>query len=142
MRHIRRGTTLIEQLVVIAILAIVTAIAVTTAVRQLDAAAVHAASREVADAFAAARDHAMASGRRTAVRVRARDTVLLVHADDDLLEQRRLGLTYGVSVTGTRDSMAYAPTGLGWGAANLSVRIARGRAADTVTVSRLGRVSR
>ena len=41
----------------------------------------------------------------------------------------------------TRDSITYAPTGLGYGAANTRIIVARGRWADTITTSRLGRVS-
>jgi hypothetical protein len=36
--------------------------------------------------------------------------------------------------------MVYDPRGLGFGAANLSLVLSRGDAADTLTVSRLGRV--
>jgi hypothetical protein len=49
---------------------------------------------------------------------------------------------YGVRVTASRDSMAYDARGLGYGAANLSVVVHRGRVAETVYVSRLGRVRR
>jgi type II secretory pathway pseudopilin PulG len=138
----RHGTTLVEQLLVIALLGTLLAIAVPAAVAQLDRIAVRAASRELADAFAAARDHAVATGRRTAVRLHPRDGAVVVHAGADTLDVRRLGAVYGVTLTATRDSMAYAPSALGWGAANLSARLSRHRAADTVTVSRLGRVSR
>jgi hypothetical protein len=45
-----------------------------------------------------------------------------------------------VRLAATRDSMAYLPLGLGYGAANLRAVLTRGRASDTVFVSRLGRV--
>jgi hypothetical protein len=51
-----------------------------------------------------------------------------------------VGALYGVRLEPSRDSMAYAPSGLGWGGANLRVVVRRGAAADTVVVSRLGRV--
>jgi len=38
--------------------------------------------------------------------------------------------------------MAYAPNGLGYGASNLTVVLRRGSAAETIFVSRLGRVRR
>ena len=44
------------------------------------------------------------------------------------------------AVATNRDSMVYDARGIGYGASNLSVVIRRGRAVDTVVVSRLGRV--
>ena len=49
---------------------------------------------------------------------------------------------HGVTLSATRDSMAYAPNGLGYGASNLSIIVRRGAVTDTVVVSRLGRVRR
>jgi hypothetical protein len=45
-----------------------------------------------------------------------------------------------VSMVATRDSMAYLPSGLGYGAANMSVFLERGDRLDTISISRLGRV--
>jgi hypothetical protein len=45
-----------------------------------------------------------------------------------------------VALEATRDSLAYGPDGLGVGAANLRLVLRRGAAADTLSVSRLGRV--
>jgi hypothetical protein len=42
----------------------------------------------------------------------------------------------------TRDSIAFYPSGLGYGAANTRLIVSRGAAAETVTVSRAGRVRR
>jgi hypothetical protein len=47
----------------------------------------------------------------------------------------------GVRLESTRDSMAYGASGLGVGAANLRIILSRGSRADTLTVSRLGRLS-
>jgi len=38
--------------------------------------------------------------------------------------------------------MAYAPNGLGYGASNLTLVLRRGERAETLVVSRLGRVRR
>jgi hypothetical protein len=46
----------------------------------------------------------------------------------------------GVRLHATRDSMAYGANGLGVGAANLRLVLSRGARADTITISRLGRV--
>jgi hypothetical protein len=47
---------------------------------------------------------------------------------------------HGVRLAATRDSMTYYPDGLALGGANLSIVLSRGAAADTVIVSREGRV--
>ena len=51
-----------------------------------------------------------------------------------------VGFTHGVSLSSTRDSITFDVRGLGWGAANLTLSVRRGAAAETLTVSRLGRV--
>ena len=65
-----------------------------------------------------------------------------VFAGPDTIERRPLGTVHGVRLTVTRDSIAYAANGMGYGAANTRVILSRGAAAETVTVSRLGRVRR
>ena len=60
----------------------------------------------------------------------------------DTVAHRMLASSHGVSLTVSRDSMAYAPNGLGYGASNLTVILRRGAAAETIFVSRLGRVRR
>jgi Tfp pilus assembly protein FimT len=143
-RAARAGFTIVEQVVVMALTATVLAAGIPRLVAQRDAAAVRGATGAVRDAFGMARDHAIASGMRTAVRF-SRDGgaftgTVVVHAATDSLHRMPLHTVHGVSLVASRDSMTYLPSGLGLGAANLSVIIARGARADTVTVSRLGRV--
>jgi hypothetical protein len=66
----------------------------------------------------------------------------------DALERRMGGVTitraafghaHGVSLSTNRDSLAYDVRGLGYGAANLTLVARRGRAAESLVVSRLGR---
>ncbi len=137
----RAGRTLVEQLIVLCVLGICLSIAFHSAANVLDAAVVHAAARDVDDMFALARDRAMSSGRRTAVHVDDVQRRLTVHADRDTIARVDLAAR-GVSISSTRDSMAYTSSGLGFGAANLRVIVARGNRRDTLTVSRLGRVKR
>ena len=47
---------------------------------------------------------------------------------------------HGVRLGATRLELRYTPNGLGYGASNTRLTIGRGRSADTVIVSRLGRV--
>lgn len=138
----RRGSALVEQVVVITICGFLAAVAVLGVVRLLDAAVVHLTARDVADLFAMARDQASATGTRTAVRLDAPAGRVVVHADIDTVARYDVGAHGGVLFTTSRDSMAYAPSGLGYGAANLRVVLFKGASAETVTVSRLGRVRR
>ena len=138
----RRGSTLVEQLCIISLVGTLAAITVRSGAQLIDAATVHAASRDVADLFALARDQAVASGMRTAVRLDAVHGRMLVHTAVDTIAKLDLAQRSDVRITTSRDSMAYSASGLGYGAANLRVILHRGLSADTVTVSRLGRVRR
>lgn len=140
-RHTRAGTTTIEQLVVLALLGVIAAIAVTSGASLLAAAAVDSASRETANLFAFARDRALAGNVRTAVRLDEVRQRVVVHQEADTVASADFRAR-GVNLQATRDSMAYAPSGLGVGAANLRVVLRRGAHSDTITVSRLGRVAR
>ena len=134
------GTTLVEQLVIIAVLGLLAALVVRSISRQLDQFAVRSAARETRDIFASAREYAVARGVRTAVQIDPMLTELSAHADADTIVARRLGALHGVTLSTSRDSMAYSPSGLGYGASNLRIIVAKRAAAETVTVSRLGRV--
>lgn len=136
-----RGTTTVEQLVVLTVLGLLATLSLTSGAPLLQAAAVESASRETANLFALARDHALAAHTRTAVRFETATQRVVVHSGQDTLAVADFRLR-GVSIDPTRDSMAYAPTGLGVGAANLRLILRRGSQADTMTVSRLGRVAR
>lgn len=138
----RHGSTLIEQVIVLTVLGLVLAVAVAGGARLIDVATVHGASREVAELFALARDRAMATGTRTAVRLDAAGGRLSVHAGTDTIARLDLYASRSVRLNVTRDSMAYLSSGLGFGAANLRVILSRGASHDTITVSRLGRVKR
>ncbi len=138
----RAGFTLIEQLWILLLSGTLLALGVAGGARLLDAAVVRASANDVADLFAVARDQAIASGARTAVRLDAANGRVLIHADADTMTRLDLRQLRAVQLSSTRDSMAYTPSGLGYGASNLRVVVSRGASADTVTVSRLGRVRR
>lgn len=137
----RTGSTLIEQLIVLAVIGMCLGLTLTGGARLVNTAAVHGASREVAELFAMARDRAMATGARTAVHIDDTHHRIVVHAFTDTLARLDLN-DRTIHLETTRDSMAYLPSGLGYGAANLRVILSKGTSRDTLTVSRLGRVKR
>lgn len=138
----RAAITLPELLIVLAIIGTLLALAVPPIAASADRAAVHAAAQDIETAFAGARDEALA--RRSPVWV-VFDTaggVIRVRPERGGTRTRALGSLYGVVLRSTRDSMSYSGWGVGAGAANLTVVVGRGRARDTLVVSRLGRVRR
>lgn len=132
--------TLAELIVVVALIALVSGFVLPPFKRAFDRIQTRGAARETMMAFFVARAEAIASGRRTSVLMDATMARLLVVSGRDTLMIRPVGVEHGVSMTTTRDSMAFYPDGLGLGAANVSVIFARGAAVDTVIVSREGRV--
>ena len=136
----RRGLTLLEITIVIAIIALVAAIATPALLHRLDRARVRHATGELLGALGLARSTAVARESAVTVSFDSVRAAVTVAAGADTLVTRMLGAIYGVGVRSNRDSLVYGPTGLGFGAANQSVVITRGGAADTVIVSRLGRV--
>jgi prepilin-type N-terminal cleavage/methylation domain-containing protein len=138
----RRGTTVPELIVVMAVVGVLMAIAVarTTALR--DRVSVRAAATETVATFALARRWSLSRASRTAIAFDTSASTLVVLSFTDTIARRSLGSSHGVSLSASRDSMAYAPNGLGFGASNLSIVLRRGAAAETIFVSRLGRVRR
>ena len=136
----RRGTTLGELVVVLLVVALIASFVLPSLKRGFDRIAVRGAGRELLMLFFSARASAIARGRRTAVAIDApRGRVRVVSYGDTLLA-RRVGAVHGVRLVATRDSMTYYPNGLAFGGANLSIVITRGSAAETLLVSREGRV--
>ena len=136
----RRAHTLAELVVILVIVGIICAIAVPRILRDSDRARVRGAVREVVNALSAARSAAVARGRHVGVRFDPATSTVLVTAGGETILVRDLDAVHGVTITSNRDSLAYAPTGLGYGAANQTVVLERGSAVDTVVISRLGRV--
>ena len=129
-------------MVVLTIVGVLASVAVarTTALR--DRMSVRAAATETVATFALARRWSVSRVTRTAVAIDTASAALIVRSYADTIAHRRLASSHGVTMSASRDSMAYAPNGLGYGASNLTIVLRRGSAADTIVVSRLGRVRR
>ena len=139
-RRRRAGATLPELIVVLVISSLSLSLAQPPLKRGYDRLMTRGAAREVATLFHTARAWAIASGRPTAVHLRDDIARAVVVRRDETLLVRTPGISFGVAMQSSRDSTAFTSIGLGFGAANLSVELSRGSAADTVFVSREGRV--
>ena len=140
-RRRRRGATLIAQLWLLVLVGGLAALAMTSGSALFAALDVAMAAQETVNLLALARDHAIATGDRTAVRFDVAGTRVVVHVGPDTMAVGDFQGS-GLSLEATRDSLSYAPSGLAVGAANLRLVLKRSARADTITVSRLGRVQR
>lgn len=138
----RRGTTLPELVVILTVAGVLAAVGTLRVGALRDRMSVRSATIETVAAFATARRWSISRAARTAVRIDDASASIVVQSFADTITHRRLRDVHGVSITASRDSMAYAPNGLGYGASNLTLILSRGAAAETVVVSRLGRVRR
>lgn len=137
----RAGYTLLELLIVLAIAAILSTVSVRALVGMRDQLAVRLAVTDATRTLHDARTIAIAAARRTAVRIDGRRNTIAVIDGFDTLRLLRLA-DYGVQLRSTRDSLAWGPTGIGWGANTATITLTRGSASAALAVSRLGRVRR
>jgi prepilin-type N-terminal cleavage/methylation domain-containing protein len=138
----RRGTTLPELILVVTIVGILGTIAIPRTVRWRDRMSVRAAALETVATFALARRWSLSRSTRTAITFDTVAATVTVRSFADTIARRDLASSHGVTLSASRDSMAYAPNGLGYGASNLTIVLRRGAAAESIFVSRLGRVRR
>jgi prepilin-type N-terminal cleavage/methylation domain-containing protein len=138
----RKGTTLIEVGVAVVILGIMASFTFPRFGSYRDRIAVDAAAVSTLSLLATARHAALRRATNTAVHLDTAGAIVSVVAGVDTLETRSLREVHGVSMTTSRDSIAFASSGLGYGAANTQIILRRGVAAETVSVSRLGRARR
>jgi len=137
---VRHAFTLIEITVTLCISSVLSAIAVPWAGKLLDRVRVRGAVLEIESIFSSARHIAIARSAQTTVDIDTVAQTISVSVGDDTVRKRAIGTDHGVQLSASRVTMSYAATGMGYGAANLSVVVRRNASADTVFVSRLGRL--
>ena len=136
----RHAFTIVELTVTICILGVISAIAMPSVGKLLDSVHVRGAVLEIESLFSSARHIAIARSAQTTVDIDTVDQAIYVSVGVDTLRKREIGKDHGVRLSATRVRMSYAATGMGYGAANLSVYVRRSSFVDTVFVSRLGRL--
>jgi prepilin-type N-terminal cleavage/methylation domain-containing protein len=138
--NVRRGTTIPELVITLAVLAVLASIAVPRAAALVDRVSVKGAAQDVVLAIAAARAAASRRGAYASFVADTRTGRLRVVSGGETLLERDVRHNRGVRLEASRESVTFAPGGLGWGAANTTVIVSRGTRSDTVVMSRLGRV--
>lgn len=106
----------------------------------MDSIEVRGAVTEIEALFSTARHAAIARAAQSTLAIDVARGIVSVQVGADTIKMREVSRAHGVTLQTTRATITYAPTGLGYGAANLSLIVTRDRVADTVLVSRLGRV--
>lgn len=137
---LRRAFTLPELVLVVALVGAVLAFAAGAWRALADRARVRMAAADLTSILADARDEALARQTVVTARLDTADGSVTLRSGRDTIGRRPLGALHGVHLKVTRDSIAYSALGLGRGLANARLILARGSAAETVWVSRLGRV--
>jgi len=136
----RRGYTVLEMAIVVAMIGLLLAIALPRVAAVRDRASVRAAMTDLSAAFSMARRTALSRRALVSVVLDTASGTVEVHSGNTRLWRRTLGGSYGIVLGANRDSAVYDPRGLGYGVSNLSLSVRRGEMVDTLTMSRLGRV--
>ena len=136
----REAFTIIELTVVMAIASALFAITIPRASGFIDRIELHAAISEIESMFSLARHVAIARGTQSTLDIDAANGEMTVKSSSAIIRTAELARAHGVVLSTNKTSIAYSPIGVGYGAANFSLVVSRGRAVDTVVVSRLGRV--
>ncbi len=141
-RLFQRGFTLLEVVVAICIIGILYTIAAPRFTDFRDNLDVSAAANDAESLFAVARRVALTRSTRTSIDIDANRGILSVRVSGDTIQSRNVAELHGVTVWTSRNTVTYSPIGVGVGVSNLSLIFSKGVTADTLTVSRLGRVKR
>ena len=140
----RRGFTLLELVVVLAIVAMLTTFAVSRLVPLVDWIAADGAARDVTSALAVTRTAAVLRGTRARLRIAA-DSLRIDRESPAGWEPyaRWAGpASAGVTLTVSNPEVVFSPLGIAWGLSNTRIVLSRGSQIETITTSRLGRVRR
>lgn len=138
----RPGLTLAELLLTCTLVGLLAGVALPRAGAALDAVRLAQAAHEVAGALTLARAAAIRRAGYAHLIVDEGRQRLRVESGGDTLLVRDLRAMHRVTLRASRDTVTYSPSGVGYGVANSTIVVSIGARAETVTVSRLGRMRR
>lgn len=129
-------------MIVICIAGLLAGIWLPRSARMLDQLATERSVRDITTALAVARHGAVLQATRARLTITA-DSLLI----DRFQEQgwtpwwRKPGpASHGVALHISNPIVVFGPTGMGWGVSNTTIVLRRGSHAETITLSRVGRV--
>lgn len=137
-----KGFTLLELMVVVAIAGVLLALGFPRAARFIDWIETELAVRDVITALAVARHGAVLRSTRARLTIAA-DTLRIDRLGEQGWEPwwRTPGPSRrGVTLETSNPVVIFGHTGMAWGASNTRVVLRRGSQAETITMSRVGRV--
>lgn len=139
----QKGVTLLELLTALVILGLLTGLAAPTITDWSDKLAVMRASEDVASFHSRARLRAVFGALTVRMLLSPDSLAAVVDASPDSVLLRAPGpARRGVRMSITRSTIRLYPNGLGLGGSNTKVVLRKGQAAESLTVSRLGRLKR
>jgi prepilin-type N-terminal cleavage/methylation domain-containing protein len=136
-----RGVTFLELLAVLVITGVLLGLAIPRVVGWLDRTATRRAAAEVRSFYHDARLQAVLWSARVRLELGEDSLRAVFEQETDSVFLARVGPgRHGVRLMASRSVIRVAPSGMGWGAANAKLVLRRGGAAESLTVSRLGRL--
>lgn len=139
----RSGTTIVDLLLAMVVLALLLAIAVPQVVHVVDGAAVRGEAARIIGALDEARGAAIRLDRNASLVLAPARWVVWVRNGTDSMVAWQSGGTgnSGVTLSGAGAPIVFGRSGIAVGASNRTLLLSRGSASRRVTLSRLGRIT-